>query len=226
MKILAFDCALEACSVAITDNDEIVAECCEVRARGHAEVLMPMIESVRLEAAVNYRDLDLIAVTIGPGSFTGIRVGVAAARGMSIAMDKPAIGISTLAALADQAVEAVDDTTQILSIIDARRSEAYVQLFDVKRGRLLPAWKRPELDTIENIASRVNGKAGTVIGSGTAKLLELVSDRGCWTWCPAVTPSGRSVARAALSEAESSDRRPRPAPLYIRAPDTNRPRQR
>ena len=85
MKILAFDTALNACSVAIADDGQVLAHTHEKRRRGHAETLLPMIEDEMKKAGITYEDLDLLAVTVGPGTFTGLRIGLAAARGISIA---------------------------------------------------------------------------------------------------------------------------------------------
>ena len=102
MRVLAIDTALEACSAAVLDTDRggITASESVAMARGHAEAVMPLIARVMDLAEIEFADLDRIAVTTGPGSFTGLRVGIAAARGIALAAGKPAIGLSTLAAFA------------------------------------------------------------------------------------------------------------------------------
>ena len=96
--------------------------------RGHAEALVPLIAAVMNEAGMAFAELDRIAVTIGPGSFTGLRVGVAAARGMALAAGKPAIGLTTFAALAAPFLE-VDESRPLLVVIEARHDRVYMQLF-------------------------------------------------------------------------------------------------
>jgi tRNA threonylcarbamoyladenosine biosynthesis protein TsaB len=115
MRILAIDCALDACAAAVLDSDPgtIIASQSRVMLRGHAEALMPLIARVMDEAAVEFSELDRIAVTVGPGSFTGLRVGISAARGIALAAGKPAIGLTTLAGLAAPHI-AEDDTTLVL----------------------------------------------------------------------------------------------------------------
>jgi tRNA threonylcarbamoyladenosine biosynthesis protein TsaB len=139
MRVLAIDTALEACSVAVFDTE--VASRARSRslpmARGHAEALMPLIATVMSDARAEFDELDRIAVTVGPGSFTGLRVGVAAARGIGLAAGKPVVGLTTLAAIAVPFIDA-DDTKSILVAIDARHDHVYMQLFG-PGGRTLVA---------------------------------------------------------------------------------------
>ena len=102
MQILAIDTALEACSVAVFDTEggSRAKSRSLPMARGHAEALMPLIATVMSDARTEFDELDRIAVTVGPGSFTGLRVGVAAARGIGLAAGKPVVGLTTLAAMA------------------------------------------------------------------------------------------------------------------------------
>src|SRR5882724_5563850 len=130
MRVLAIDCALDACAAAVLDSSAgaVVASQTRVMVRGHAEALMPLIARVMDEAAIEFRELDRIAVTTGPGSFTGLRVGISAARGIALATAKPAIGLTTLAGLAAPHI-AEDDTTPVVSAIDARHDHVYMQVF-------------------------------------------------------------------------------------------------
>jgi tRNA threonylcarbamoyladenosine biosynthesis protein TsaB len=98
--ILAIDTALSACSVAITRGEETLVSRVEVMARGQAERLAPLVDELMHEAGVSFSQLDMIAVTRGPGAFTGLRVGLAFARGLALALDKPCVGLSTLEVLA------------------------------------------------------------------------------------------------------------------------------
>src|ERR1700732_4807021 len=121
MRVLAIDCALDACAAAVFDSDAgtILASQTRIMVRGHAEALMPLIARVMDEAEVEFKELDRIAVTVGPGSFTGLRVGIAAARGIALAAAKPAVGLSTLAGFAAPHI-AADDTTPVAAVVDAR----------------------------------------------------------------------------------------------------------
>ena len=105
--------------------------------RGHAEALMPLIARVLARSNLDFSALDRVAVTTGPGSFTGLRVGIAAARGIALAAGKPAIGLSTLAAFAAPLI-AADDTLPVVVAIDARHDHVYLQVFG-PGGRTLVA---------------------------------------------------------------------------------------
>src|ERR1700716_2944578 len=119
MRVLAIDCALDACAAAVLDSTtgSIIASQTRIMVRGHAEALMPLIARVMDEAEVEFKELDRIAVTVGPGSFTGLRVGISAARGIALAAAKPAIGLTTLAGLAAPHI-AEDDTTPVVAAND------------------------------------------------------------------------------------------------------------
>ena len=124
MRVLAIDTALEACAAAVLDTGRGLTSRSLPMMRGHAEALMPLVATVMSTAGGEFSDLDRIAVTVGPGSFTGLRVGVAAARGLALAAGKPAVGLSTLAALAAPFFDA-DDAKALLAVIDARHDQVY-----------------------------------------------------------------------------------------------------
>src|SRR5262249_16659558 len=129
MRVLAIDTALEACSAAVLDtNSGIAASETLAMTRGHAEAVTPLIARVMSAAAIEFVDLDRIAVTTGPGSFTGLRVGISAARGIALAAGKPVVGLSTLAGFAAPLI-ADDDSTQVVAAIDARHEQVYLQIF-------------------------------------------------------------------------------------------------
>src|SRR5271167_1177314 len=130
MRVLAIDTALAACSAAVLDTEHggIVAIESLPMTRGHAEALMPLVARVMDQAGLAFADLDRVAVTTGPGSFTGLRVGIAAARGIALAADKPAVGLSTLTAYAAPHM-AADERFQVVAAIDARHTHVYLQVF-------------------------------------------------------------------------------------------------
>lgn len=128
MKLLALDTACAACSVAAWDDGVVVAYRFELRSRGHAEVLMPMVETVVDEAGFGYRTLDLLAVTRGPGTFTGVRIGLSAARGLALATGRPLRGLTTLEVIAADTIDKHTGSA-VLVAIEARRGEVYAQRF-------------------------------------------------------------------------------------------------
>ncbi|HEY5083427.1 MAG TPA: tRNA (adenosine(37)-N6)-threonylcarbamoyltransferase complex dimerization subunit type 1 TsaB, partial [Rhizomicrobium sp.] len=125
LKLLAVDTALGACSVAVLDGETILAHRFEEMARGHAEALAPMVEQTMQQAGIGFAALEHLAVTTGPGTFTGQRVGLAFMRGLRIALKKPLIGITTLEAMAF-----ATGAGRAAAIHDAKRDEAYLLLWE------------------------------------------------------------------------------------------------
>jgi tRNA threonylcarbamoyladenosine biosynthesis protein TsaB len=168
LRVLAIDTALEACAAAVLDTSRKGALTSRSlpMMRGHAEALMPLIAAVMSAANTEFFDLDRIAVTVGPGSFTGLRVGVAAARGIALAAGKPAVGLTTLAALAAPFFDA-DETKALLAVIDARHDQVYMQLFG-SGGRTLIA---PRLAPVRDAIRAAMASPTRIVGNA-AKLVE------------------------------------------------------
>jgi tRNA threonylcarbamoyladenosine biosynthesis protein TsaB len=168
LRVLAIDTALEACSAAILDTEhgDGVTSRSVPMMRGHAEALVPLIAAVMSEANVEFSELDRIAVTVGPGSFTGLRVGVAAARGIALATGKPAVGVTTLAALAAPFF-AADESKPILAVVNARHDRVYMQLFD-PGGRSQGA---PRVTSTRNAIRAAMASPTRIVGNA-ARLIE------------------------------------------------------
>jgi len=208
MLILGLDTCLSVCSVAVLDGGRVVASAREVMARGHQERLAPMVRDVIAEAGLPFERLERIAATVGPGSFTGLRVGIAFAKGLALALDRPTVGIGTLEALAAEA------DGLVFAAIDARRGQLYLQGFEA--GRALMA---PDALTAENAAARIaelsQGRPFALVGSGAPLLADFAPDA---TVLDAEGCDAIKVARLA------GDRAPGPLkPLYLRAPDAKLP---
>lgn len=143
MKLLAFELSTEACSVALWVDGDVRGRH-EIAPRRHAELALPWAEALLAEAGIAKSQLDAVAVGRGPGAFTGVRLGVAIAQGIALALDRPAVPVSTLAALALRAVPLgaglvdtglVDDRgDRVFAAIDARMREVYVAAFAFERG--------------------------------------------------------------------------------------------
>jgi len=129
MLILAIDTALDACAAAVLDTDagNLVAQESQAMKRGHAEALMPLIARVMKQSGLSFSALDRIAATTGPGSFTGLRVGLSAARGIALAARKPVVGVTTLTAYAAPVVSEYGEHP-IIAAIDARHDQVYFQV--------------------------------------------------------------------------------------------------
>jgi tRNA threonylcarbamoyl adenosine modification protein YeaZ len=215
MRVLAIDTALEACSAAVLDTERgaILAGEQLPMARGHAEALMPLIARVLDRAKTDFSEIDRIAVTTGPGSFTGLRVGISAARGIALASAKPAVGLSTLAAYAAPYI-AADDTLPVVAAIDARHGHVYLQVFG-PGGRTLVA---PRITSIREAVRMASAGAPRVVGTG-AKLLAAAwpaGERAPTSVDERRAPDVDWVARLGAAAAESATP---PKPLYLRAPD-------
>jgi tRNA threonylcarbamoyladenosine biosynthesis protein TsaB len=206
--ILGLDTCLAACSVAVLDGERVLAARREVMARGHQERLAPMAQAVMAEAELPFAAIERIGVTVGPGSFTGLRVGVAFAKGLAAALDVPAVGIGTLEALAAQAEGLA------FAAIDARRDQLYLQAFE--DGQPLMAPDALHRDTAAaRLAEICCGRPVTLIGSGAALLQPTLPGARVLA---AEGADARDVARLAAA------RSPTPLkPLYLRAPDAKAP---
>ena len=188
----------------------------EVRDRGHAERLMPMIAEVMAEAGLTFADIDRIAVTTGPGSFTGVRVGIAAARGLALASGRPVVAATSLAVMAQQAAALLDQgrTARLLAVaLDARRGMVFLQLFDVANSELGP----PVLLAPEDVPALVEGRAVVVVGSAAGAVAEAINAAGgnAEATLPDLQPHARALAQMADRLAPVSPLRP----LYLRPPD-------
>lgn len=214
MLVLAIDTALEACSAAIFDSDRetIVAAETEIMARGHAEASMPLVERVMRDAGLDFFALDRIAVTVGPGSFTGLRVGIAAARGISLAAKKEVVGITTLAALAAPYV-AAEPNVPVAAAIDGRHRHVYFELYGAQ-GRVLLS---PRIIPVEDAVHAAAGAAARLVGSGARMMADLWPD-------PMHLPSiderrAPDIDWVARLGADANAREAPPKPLYLRPPD-------
>ncbi len=188
-------------------------------ARGHAEALMPMVEAAMAEAGLDYSDLDLIATTVGPGTFTGLRVGISAARALALAADLAITGVSTLEAIAHGVQRERRAGHAVAAVIDARRGEVYVQAFGSDLAPLGP----PQALTPDAATECL--PAGPIILAGDgAALVAAVAERTRNDLV--VVESPRLPDAAVVAEmcahrySRSSIALPRqpPKPLYLRPP--------
>jgi tRNA threonylcarbamoyladenosine biosynthesis protein TsaB len=215
MRVLALDTALDACAAAVLDTErrDLVAGETRPMSRGHAEALMPMLARVMDAARLEFSDIDRIAVTIGPGSFTGVRVGIAAARGVALAARKPAIGLTTLAAFTAPHVAAGFAGT-VVPVIDARHGQVYMQVFG-PGGRAVIA---PRLATVREAVEQARSRAPALITGSAADLVAAewpASDPP-----PTVVTAGApEIGWVARLGAAAQEDRALPRPLYLRAPD-------
>jgi tRNA threonylcarbamoyladenosine biosynthesis protein TsaB len=208
VKILAVDTALGACSVAVLDGEKILAHRFETMARGHAEALAPMVDEAMRESGIGFAALDRLAVTTGPGTFTGQRVGLAFMRGLRVALKKPLIGVTTLTAMAAQAMEETK-LPRAAAIHDARREEFYVETVPGGGPAIV----------IDDQAVAMLSREQPFALAGTAAPAMADKIKGA-VLSSVRQPDALYVARLAL-HAPATEEAPRP--LYLRAPDAKLP---
>ena len=215
MLILAIDTALDACAAGVLDTDagRLIAHESLPMKRGHAEALMPLIARVMKASGIAFASLDRIAVTTGPGSFTGLRVGLSAARGIALAADKPVVGVTTLTAYAAPVVSE-NGEQPVISAIDARHDHVYFQVVSGNGGSLI----RPQVAPIEEVLGASRFGAPYLVGNAARILAE--------RWPAQAPPPFKVDAQPApdiawvgwLGAAVSPDTAPA-RPFYLRAPD-------
>lgn len=204
--LLAFDTATPAVTVAIHDGDRVVAETCTVDAMRHGELLAPGITTVLADAGLVRQDLTAIAVGVGPGPFTGLRVGLVTARTLASVLEIPVYGVCTLDVLAVEAVDSGAVTGEFLVATDARRKEVYWASYDPSGARL----HGPEVAKPADVAT-----SAPVVGRGA----RLYPDHLPMFVRPE-NPSAGVLAQVVTDErAELLD----PEPLYLRRPDAAEP---
>jgi len=215
MLILAIDTALDACAAAVLDTEagKLIAQESQAMKRGHAEALMPLIGRVIAASGIAFTGLGRIAVTTGPGSFTGLRVGLSAARGIALAANVPVVGVTTLASYAAPIVSQ-NAEHPVVSAIDARHDHVYLQVVSGNGSTLV----RPR---VAPIAEALNtGRFGPphLVGNAAG----LIADR----WPSQATPPFKVDTQPApdiswvgwLGAAVSPNTAPA-RPFYLRAPD-------
>jgi tRNA threonylcarbamoyladenosine biosynthesis protein TsaB len=211
--VLAFDTAGSACSVAVGSGDLLLAcERQEMR-HGHAEALLPMIDRTIAAAGLATADIGTVAATVGPGGFTGIRAGLAAAHGVALAAGARLLGITSFAAVA---ALVPPGGPRLLVALDSRRADFYAQLFD-SRGE--PCGKPAALPP-EQLAAWVGDGEILVAGDAAAEAADILRTRVL----PGSAPDARGVLSALRRWPERAD--PAAEPLYLRPPDVSFPKTR
>src|SRR5271170_6935776 len=167
MLILAIDTALDACAAGVLDTDagRLIAQESQAMRRGHAEALMPLIARVMKQSGLSFSELDRVAATTGPGSFTGLRVGLSAARGIALAADKPVVGVTTLTAYAAPVVSE-NGEHPVIAAIDARHDHVYFQVVGGNGGSLI----QPRVAPIEEALDASRFGAPYLVGNAAAIL--------------------------------------------------------
>jgi tRNA threonylcarbamoyladenosine biosynthesis protein TsaB len=204
--VLAIDTCLDACAAAVWADGRTLAARSEPMRRGHQERLGGLVSELMAEAATDFAQLDRVGVTVGPGSFTGLRVGLAFAKGVGVALDRPVVGVGVLEALA---ADQPDDV--VAAVVAGPREQVYLQIF--AGGRPLMS---PDCLPVETAAARLaefaNGRGLALVGSGAPAIAAAAPGARI---APRTTPDPATVARLAAAAPALG----MPRPLYLRAPD-------
>jgi len=219
MLILAIDTALDHCAAAVLDTDSAVMRAQETQSmkRGHAEALMPLVARVMQQSGVAFGDLDRIAVTTGPGSFTGLRVGLSAARGIALAAHKPVVGVTTLSAYAAPVVTE-NGPNPVISAIDARHGHVYYQVVSGSGDELVA----PQVAAIEDVLAVARLGAPHLLGNAASMLAERWPVDAAAP-VPVDTQVGPDIAWVAWLGAAADPAHAPARPFYLRAPDVKPP---
>jgi tRNA threonylcarbamoyladenosine biosynthesis protein TsaB len=224
LPILAFDTAQGALSVAVLDGDRVLAHYFESRTHKHAEVLMLVIKKVLKQALLTPADLTALAVTIGPGTFMGLRIGLAAAKGLALARTLPLVGVTTLEAIAAPVIAEEDEV--IFATFDAKRGDVYLQAFSSCQEPI----SQPLISNVDDALAHITPPRDRVVLVGTGGILvaEVLEKNGiiCRLAATKSQPDALSIAR--IANARLAIHGPHnflvaPAPLYLRTPDAKRP---
>lgn len=217
MIVLALDTALEQCSAAVVDGDRVLAAASEPMARGHQERLAPLVREVMAEARLSFAAIDRIGVTIGPGSFTGLRVGLAFAKGLGFALGRPVVGIGTLQALAASVADEADEVDEaVAAVVDARRGQLWLQAFAGGRALMAPDALDPDLARAR-LAELAGAGRFSLVGSGAGEVADVLPAARLY---PRLAPDPVALARLVAAAPEPTAP---PRPLYLRAPDAKLP---
>ncbi|HEX2447995.1 MAG TPA: tRNA (adenosine(37)-N6)-threonylcarbamoyltransferase complex dimerization subunit type 1 TsaB [Methyloceanibacter sp.] len=217
MNILALDTSMGACSAALlaTNGARNLVLREAPMARGHAEALIPMVAEVMQESGIAFADLDLIATTVGPGSFTGVRIAIAAARGLALVTRAKLFGTDSLSVMARLARDAGTIPSGPFAVaVDARRGMLYLGLYDESARKL----EGPVLVTPDDAVPLLPANLRAAAGNGAQLLAEAGARQGreIDAKLPELQPSAGALAEIALESGEVS---PTLRPLYLLPPD-------
>ena len=228
MKLLVLDSSGLVASVALIEDDQLIAEYTTGNKLTHSQTLLPMLDEVIKRTSFEIEDIDAVAVAKGPGSFTGLRIGAATAKGLGLALDKPIIPVSTVDGLAYQ----LFGTSMIICpMMDARRKQVYTGIYRFEEHQLMTLkeqWAAPIQELLEELNQR--GEMVTFLGDGVPVFRELIAEKlqVPYSFTPAHVNKQRAAAVAALGSIYYKEGRTETAmehiPEYLRVSQAERER--
>jgi len=225
-NLLAVDTALSSCSVAVSQSGSIVAVRRQEMVRGQSEALLPMVKAVLTDAGIDWADLDVLAVTVGPGAFTGLRIGLSAVRGLGLSLNLPMIGVTTMETIARATTTEERSTVMIMVVVESRREDLFVQCFDQNLNEISDI----QACLPENLASLVKMQSVLLCGDATERAAAALIKCGVRVDISpsAKLPNADCVALIAYEKWHrdkdkiNADSNP-PSPIYVRPPDAIKP---
>ena len=225
--LLAIDTAGSACSAAVGRGSVVLAAERQALRHGHAEVLLPMIDRVIDAAGLEPPALDIVAAAVGPGGFTGIRVGLGAARGIALALRARAVGVTSFAAVAAVLADEQYRADVLLIVLDSRREDFYVQVYDRRRVVPLAAPQAVPPEALAGYVTAAVGAAPLMIAGDLAEAAAAaLGRRAVIEIATGSAPDATGVLAAAWRQVESDPASSPLRPLYLRPPDVSLPKQR
>ena len=224
MTILSFESSAKAASVALVRDGELIAQYSQCCALTHSRTLLPMAEDMLKNTELTFSDVDLLACAYGPGSFTGIRIGVATVKGLSWALEKPCVGVSTLEAMAWHGISAGGF---ICPVMDARRSQVYNALFEIRDGRPVRLTEDRAI-SLEELRKDVEKLSGSVflVGDGFAITSAFFAASGLiYRTAPANLAMQSAWGVAMAAEGKPAGDSASLLPVYLRLSQAERERQ-
>lgn len=228
MKILALDCSAGPASTAVYDGEKLIASAFINVKLTHSQTLMPMTESLLKSALVSFDEIEGIAVSSGPGSFTGIRIGISAVKGLAAARGLPCAGVSTLLAMA---YNCYDTDCVVCAVMDARCNQVYNALFDIESGKITRLCEDRALlcgdlaDELKKI-SQNSGKRVIIVGDGTEVFLPFAENISGVSAAPASRryqrAEGVGLAALGIFGSGGAVAPEKLLPVYLRLPQAER----
>lgn len=221
MIIIGVECSAVSAGTAVLEDGKLLSECFVNCGLTHSETLLPMIDSALNMAGKTIDDTDLIAVSDGPGSFTGLRIGVGTVKGLAIGADKKVLGVSPLKALCYNVPNAKG---KIAAIMDARRQQVYCGVYEWEGGFLKQIGETRAMPLSELLEELKDG--ATFVGDGVAvfkeKITEVLGDAAVFPTDNLIYQRASSIAMAALGEEGINEKELQP--VYLRRPQAERER--
>lgn len=222
MKILSIDTAMNGCSAGVVDmTSGVLSSMTDPMTRGHAERLVPLIQEALVKARCDFPDIGLIATSVGPGAFTGLRIGLSTARALGLALNIPVIGVTTLAALAAAYFGKQPESGDCLILIETKRTDFYGQMFSAEGNTLSEPFALPA-DAIAEMY--LGDKTIRLIGDANQRFLSLIPN-DARTRVIAIdgyeVPDPACIARIGYALHESGAADSAPEPLYLRGADVS-----